>query len=97
MSHLASPQADGFADGSLLDDVFEELAAVLDLDLAEIGPGCELRKDFGCQPHDFDRLRVALEQRWGFFVPGHAVAGWKDVGSLISYVELRLAQRGARA
>lgn len=92
-THTASSQPDGYSD-SLAEKVIEEIAAVLDLDLAEVRPGCQLRNDFGCQPRDFDMLRWAFEQRWGFFVPINAVAGWKDVGDLISYVEMRLASRG---
>ena len=97
MTHLATSQPDGFAEDSLTEQMIDELAAVLDLERAEILPGCQLRQDFGCQPRDFDNLRCAIQGRFGFAVPVHAVPGWKDVGDLIAYVELRMKGESARA
>lgn len=90
MTHAATSQADGHADDTIANQVTEEIAAALDLDVAEVRPGCQLRDDYGCQPRDFDVLRWALEQRYGFAVPAHAVPGWKDVADVISYTKMRL-------
>lgn len=91
MTHQAISQADGHAD-SLAGQVIEEIAAALDLDVAEVRPGCRLRDDFGAQPRDFDVLRWALEQRYGFAVPVHAVPGWKNVADVLAYVRMRLGE-----
>lgn len=88
MTHVAQSQADGHADG-LAADVIEELAAVLDLQVDEVKPTDDLRADFGVKPRDFDMLRWALASRWHFDTPGHAIAGWKTVGDVVSYVAMR--------
>lgn len=89
--HAAMSQPDGHAD-TLRDQVIEEIAAALDLAVEEVTPGCALREDFGCRPIDFDALRWAFEQRWGFAVPIHAVPGWRDVGSVVRYISMRLGE-----
>ncbi len=91
--HQPSTQADGYAD-ALTDAVREEIAAVLDLMITDVRPHCQLRRDFGAQPNDFDVFRWAFEKRWGIFVPIEAPAGWLCVSDVIAYIEMR-QQRGA--
>lgn len=88
IAHAAISQPDGHAD-SLADEVREEIAAVLDLSVSDVQPSCQLRRDFGAQPHDFDTFRWAFERRWGFFVPIEAPAAWLTCGDVIAYVEMR--------
>jgi len=93
ITHTATSQPDGHVD-SLADDVREEIAAVLDLSVSDVQPQCQLRRDFGAQPHDFEMLRWACERRWGFFVPIEAPAGWLCVADVVSYVEMRQQRAG---
>lgn len=87
-AHLATSQPDGYAD-TLTDAVVEEIAAVLDLSVSDVQPSCQLRRDFGTQPHDFEMLRWAFGKRWGLFVPIEAPAAWLTVADVIAYVEMR--------
>lgn len=88
ITHTATSQPDGHVD-SLADDVREEIAAVLDLSLSDVQPSCQLRRDFGTQPHDFEMLRWAFGKRWGLFVPIEAPAAWLTVADVVAYVEMR--------
>lgn len=87
---MATSQPDGFAD-SLRDKVIAEIAAALDLDLAEVRPGCRLQDDYGCTLGDRMALRRGLEHACSIIIPLHVVDTWKQVGDVLTYIEGRMA------
>lgn len=88
MPHHAVSQPDGHA-ASLAEQVHEELAAILDYLVHDITPDADLRANYGVG--EYERNRIALDQRFGVFVPLPILSGWKTVGEITRYVESRLA------
>lgn len=90
--HLSSPQADGDSGARTIQDrVAEEIAAALDLDLAEVRPGCRLVDDFGSTALDLATLRWSLEHAFGVSIPAAAIDRWREVADVTSYIEGRTA------
>ena len=87
---MATSQPDGYAD-SLRDKVVAEIAAALDLDLAEVRPGCRLRDDYGCTLSDRMALRRGLEHAFSIIVPLPVVDTWHQVGDVLTYIEGRMS------
>lgn len=87
---MATSQADGYAD-DLRDRVVAEIAAALDLDLAEVLPGCRLHDDYGCTVQDFVDLRAGLALAFSIVIPWQVVDTWKQVADVTAYIEGRMA------
>lgn len=88
---MASSQADGYAEADVRDKAVAEIAAALDLDLAEVRAGCRLRDDYGCTLGDRMALRRGLEHAFSFIIPLHVVDTWQQVGDVLTYIEGRMA------
>ena len=71
--------------------VVQEIAAAIDLTLADVQPVCHLRTDFGATDEDLHVLRVGLELTFSCFIPLPHVQQWKTVQDVQTYITGRLA------
>lgn len=86
----AQPQGDGDPGETIADRVIAEIAATLNLELAEVQPNCSLVHDFGASPFEYVELKRTMERAFTITIPMRQVTFWRTVSDVVSYIVARV-------
>ena len=74
----------------VFDKVREIIADQLDVDLEEITPDTDLKKDLEADSLDAVEIIVSLESEYGIEIPDEVAEEFRTVGNISDYIETKI-------